>query len=69
MIQRLRQDGFVVTVNSALKPKTVLCARVVEDDRSGAAAQNFIRLIEAGASGQYGFYEALDYTSTRVSED
>jgi len=34
-----------------------------------AAAQNFARLIEAGASGRYGFYEALDYTATRVPED
>ena len=34
-----------------------------------AAAQNFIRLTEAGASGRYGFYEALDYTATRVPED
>ncbi len=33
------------------------------------AAQNFIRLTEAGASGRYGFYEALDYTATRVPED
>jgi cyclic beta-1,2-glucan synthetase len=35
----------------------------------GAAAQNFIRLTEAGASGRYGLYEALDYTATRVPED
>ena len=34
-----------------------------------AAAQNFVRLTEAGASGRYGFYEALDYTATRVPED
>ena len=34
-----------------------------------AAAQNFARLTEAGASGRYGFYEALDYTATRVPED
>src|SRR5712691_3383323 len=35
----------------------------------GTAAQNFVRLTEAGASGRYGFYEALDYTATRVPED
>ena len=35
----------------------------------GAAAQNFIRLTEAGASSRYGFYEALDYTATRVPEN
>ncbi len=34
-----------------------------------AAAENFVRLTEAGASGPYGFYEALDYTATRVPED
>ena len=33
------------------------------------AAENFVRLAEAGASGRYGFYEALDYTATRVPED
>jgi len=34
-----------------------------------AAAQNFVRLTAAGASGRYGFYEALDYTATRIPED
>jgi cyclic beta-1,2-glucan synthetase len=33
-----------------------------------AAAQNFARLAETGASSRYGFYEALDYTATRVPE-
>ena len=33
-----------------------------------AALQNFRRLEEAGGSGAYGFYEALDYTSTRLQE-
>ncbi len=33
-----------------------------------AATQNFARLAEAGGKGVYGFYEALDYTSTRVPE-
>ncbi|HVA93419.1 MAG TPA: glucoamylase family protein [Candidatus Dormibacteraeota bacterium] len=33
-----------------------------------AALQNFRRLEEAGGSGTYGFYEALDYTSTRIPE-
>ncbi|MEO5375301.1 MAG: glycosyl transferase, partial [Alphaproteobacteria bacterium] len=32
------------------------------------AARNFDRLTEVGARGRYGFYEALDYTSTRVQE-
>ena len=34
-----------------------------------AAVQNFIDLAQAGASGPYGFYEALDYTAERVPED
>ncbi|HTL60005.1 MAG TPA: glucoamylase family protein [Nitrospira sp.] len=33
-----------------------------------AATQNFGRLAEAGGRGSYGFYEALDYTGTRVPE-
>src|SRR6202043_3978250 len=33
-----------------------------------AALQNFRHLEEAGGSGAYGFYEALDYTSTRLPE-
>ncbi len=33
------------------------------------AAENFARLAEAGASGRYGFYEALDYTATRLPEN
>jgi cyclic beta-1,2-glucan synthetase len=33
-----------------------------------AATQNFARLAEAGGRGAYGFYEALDYTSTRLPE-
>ena len=34
-----------------------------------AALRNFRRLAAAGASGGYGFYEALDYTAPRVPED
>src|ERR1700720_4653212 len=33
-----------------------------------AALQNFARLEQAGGRGAYGFYEALDYTSTRLPE-
>ena len=33
-----------------------------------AAAENFIALADAGAGGSYGFYEALDYTVSRVPE-
>ena len=34
--------------------------------RSAAAARNFARLAGAGACGRYGFYEALDYTPSRL---
>jgi cyclic beta-1,2-glucan synthetase len=34
----------------------------------GAAAENFGRLATLGARGAYGFYEALDYTATRLPE-
>ena len=34
----------------------------------GAAVRNFRRLAEAGGSGAYGFYEALDYTPSRLPE-
>jgi cyclic beta-1,2-glucan synthetase len=33
-----------------------------------AATQNFSRLAEAGGRGTFGFYEALDYTKSRVPE-
>src|ERR1700723_2009896 len=33
-----------------------------------AAVQNFTRLARAGAAGSYGFYESLDYTSSRLPE-
>src|SRR5207245_10065139 len=34
----------------------------------GAAGRNFVRLTALGARGRYGFYEALDYTRTRLPE-
>ncbi|HVT56909.1 MAG TPA: glucoamylase family protein [Thermoanaerobaculia bacterium] len=34
-----------------------------------AAVQNFARLERAGARGRYGFYEAVDYTVSRLPED
>ncbi|MGH7264201.1 MAG: glucoamylase family protein, partial [Candidatus Rokuibacteriota bacterium] len=33
-----------------------------------SAARNFGRLVEAGARGPYGFYEALDYTRSRLPD-
>jgi len=35
---------------------------------AGAAVQNLARLARAGGRGNYGFYEALDYTSSRLPE-
>ncbi|MGH7373479.1 MAG: glucoamylase family protein, partial [Candidatus Rokuibacteriota bacterium] len=35
---------------------------------AAAAARNFSALIEVGARGPYGFYEALDYTRSRLPE-
>jgi cyclic beta-1,2-glucan synthetase len=35
----------------------------------GAALDNFARLEEAGARGSYGFYDALDYTPSRLPEN
>lgn len=34
-----------------------------------AALDNFRRIAKAGGLGRYGFYEALDYTKTRLPED
>ena len=34
----------------------------------GAAAENYVRLTEAGGNGTFGFYDALDYTKTRLPE-
>ena len=36
--------------------------------RPSAAVENFERLAQAGGKGTYGFYEALDYTSSRLPE-
>ncbi len=33
-----------------------------------AASRNFQRLMSAGALGQYGFYESIDYTASRLPE-
>ena len=43
---------------------TALAAMVDPKD----AVENFVRLKEAGAQGAYGFYEALDYTPSRLPE-
>ena len=54
----LRADVVVAPYATAL-------AAMVDAD---AAAQNFARLADLGGRGDYGFYEALDYTPTRVPD-
>lgn len=41
-------------------------ASMVDPER---ARQNYARLAELGAQGRYGFYEALDFTRSRLPED
>ena len=48
-----------------IAPYATALASMIEPS---AAAQNFIRLAGAGGLGTYGFYESLDYTSTRLQE-
>src|SRR3989454_6187776 len=51
--------------NAVVAPYATALAAMVDP---GAAARNFARLAALGARGCYGFYEALDYTSTRLPE-
>jgi len=51
--------------NAVVAPYATALAAMVEP---GAAARNFARLAALGAHGRYGFYEALDYTRTRLPE-
>jgi cyclic beta-1,2-glucan synthetase len=51
--------------NVVVAPYATALASMVDPQ---AAACNFDRLAAAGASGRYGFYEALDYTPIRVPE-
>ena len=51
--------------NLVIAPYATALAAMIDP---AAALQNFHRLEDAGASGAYGFYEALDYTSTRLPE-
>ena len=51
--------------NAVVAPYATALAAMVDP---GAAAHNFIRLAITGARGRYGFYEALDYTPTRLPE-
>jgi cyclic beta-1,2-glucan synthetase len=51
--------------NIVIAPYATALAAMVDP---AAAARNFKRLEELGARGQYGWYEALDYTSSRVPD-
>ena len=51
--------------NAVIAPYATALAAMVDP---GAAARNFARLAAVGARGRYGFYEALDYTPTRLPE-
>ncbi len=51
--------------NAVVAPYATALAAMVDP---GAAARNFARLAAVGARGRYGFYEALDYTRTRLPE-
>ena len=51
--------------NVVVAPYATALASMVDPQ---AAARNFDRLAAVGASGRYGFYEALDYTPSRVPE-
>jgi cyclic beta-1,2-glucan glucanotransferase len=51
--------------NAVVAPYATALAAMVDP---GAAAENLDRLAAIGARGRYGFYEALDYTPTRLPE-
>jgi cyclic beta-1,2-glucan synthetase len=51
--------------NVVVAPYATVLASMVEP---GAAVRNLSRLADAGGSGRYGWYEALDYTPGRIPE-
>ena len=51
--------------NAVVAPYATALAAMVDPE---AAARNFARLAALGAQDRYGFYEALDYTRTRLPE-
>jgi len=52
--------------NAVIAPYATALAAMVDPE---GAAQNFARLLRAGGLGHFGWYEALDYTPSRVPED
>ena len=51
--------------NAVVAPYATALATMVEP---AASARNFAQLAAVGASGRYGFYDALDYTPSRLPE-
>src|SRR4029077_12375856 len=51
--------------NAVVAPYATALATMVAP---AASARNLARLAAVGASGRYGFYEALDYTRSRLPE-
>ncbi|MFI4933271.1 MAG: GH36-type glycosyl hydrolase domain-containing protein [Caulobacterales bacterium] len=51
--------------NRVIAPYATALATMVEPE---AAARNFERLAAAGARGRYGYYEAMDFTPSRVPD-
>jgi len=51
--------------NAVIAPYATALAAMVDP---AAATRNFARFVALGAQGRYGFYEALDYTRTRLPE-
>jgi len=51
--------------NAVIAPYATALAAMIDPK---AAAQNFSRLLQAGGLGDFGWYEALDYTPSRVPE-
>ena len=55
-----------LATNLVIAPYATALAAMID---ARAALQNLERLSKLGARGQYGFYEALDYTPARLRED
>ncbi len=51
--------------NAVIAPYATALAAMIEPH---AAVRNFARLTAIGARGRYGYYEALDYTPSRLPE-
>ena len=54
-----------LSANAVIAPYATALAAMVDPER---AARNFARLSAIGARGRYGFFEALDYTRSRLPE-